>query len=269
MTSQWESLLQNLGEWQGSFTRFSPQGTLLEDIQSMVSLAGLNNNQTIRQIVSRQGQADLVLEYSSVSRSTLFFANGAFSQGSIQLAPFTEFGAELGLIHENRRLRLVQLFNKNGQLDKITLIREHLAGTERVERPTLQIDDLLGEWQGEAVTIYPDWRSSNNYSTNLKLQLDDHGRLIQSLSFGENTITSTGTINGSMINFDQNPQKQIQILLLPGGASVTSPLQVQLRQPLFLEVGWLIQPHLRQRMIRSYNDKGEWVSLTLVTEEKV
>lgn len=92
MTSQWESLLQNLGEWQGSFTRFSPQGTLLEDIQSMVSLAGLNNNQTIRQIVSRQGQADLVLEYSSVSRSTLFFANGAFSQGSIQLAPFTEFG---------------------------------------------------------------------------------------------------------------------------------------------------------------------------------
>ncbi|MCG6137301.1 MAG: DUF3598 family protein [Nostoc sp. LLA-1] len=266
MASQWESLLQNLGEWQGSFTRFSPQGTLLEDIKSVVSLSGLNNNQTIRQVVSRQGQADLVLEYSSVARSTLFFANGAFSQGSIQLAPFTEFGAELGLIHEHRRLRLVQLFNKNSQLDKITLIREHLAGTEPVERPTLQIEDLLGEWQGEAVTIYPDWRSPDKYSTNLKLQLDDTGRLIQSLSFGERTITSTGTINGSKINFDQN---QIQVLLLLNGASATSPLQLQLRQPLFLEVGWLIQPHLRQRMIRSYNDKGEWVSLTLVTEEKV
>ncbi|WP_414561878.1 MULTISPECIES: DUF3598 family protein [unclassified Anabaena] len=266
MASQWESLLQNLGEWQGSFTRFSPQGTLLEDIKSVVSLSGLNNNQTIRQIVSRQGQADLVLEYSSVARSTLFFANGAFSQGSIQLAPFTEFGAELGLIHEHRRLRLVQLFDKNSQLDKITLIREHLAGTEPVERPTLQIEDLLGEWQGEAVTIYPDWRSPDKYSTNLKLQLDDTGQLIQSLSFGERTITSTGTINGSKINFDQN---QIQVLLLPNGASATSPLQLQLRQPLFLEVGWLIQPHLRQRMIRSYNNKGEWVSLTLVTEEKV
>ncbi|MHC5830307.1 MAG: DUF3598 family protein, partial [Nostoc sp.] len=47
------------------------------------------------------------------------------------------------------------------------------------------------------------------------------------------------------------------------------PLKVQLRQPLFLEVGWLIQPNLRQRMIRSYNDKGEWVSLTLVSEERV
>lgn len=26
MRSQWECLLENLGEWQGSFTRFSPQG---------------------------------------------------------------------------------------------------------------------------------------------------------------------------------------------------------------------------------------------------
>lgn len=268
MASQWESLLHNLGEWQGSFTRFSPQGTLLEDIKSVVSLAGLNNNQTIRQVVSRQGQQDLVLEYSSVAKSTLFFANGAFSQGSIQLAPFTEFGAELGLIHENHRLRLVQLFDKNGQLDKITLIREHLAGTEAVEIPPVQIEDLLGEWQGEAVTIYPDLRSPDNYATNLKLQLDDTGRLIQSLSFSDRTITSTGMINGSIIRFEQNPQNQIQVLMLPNGASATSPLQVQLRQPLFLEVGWLIQPDLRQRMIRSYNQKGEWVSLTLVTENR-
>ncbi|MEA5582341.1 DUF3598 family protein [Nodularia harveyana UHCC-0300] len=269
MATQWESLLQNLGQWQGSFTRFSPQGQLLEDIKSVVSLKGLNNNQTIHQIVHRQGQEDLVLEYSSLAKSTLFFANGAFSQGSIQLAPFTEFGAELGLIHENRRLRLVQIFDKTGQLDKITLIREYLAGTEVLERPALKIDDLLGEWQGEAVTIYPDLRSPDNYSTKLNLQLDDTGKLVQSLSFRERTITSTGTIQGSVINFDQNPQKQVQVLLLPDGASVTSPLQVQFRQPCFLEVGWLIQPNLRQRMVRSYNDKGEWVSLTLVTEEKV
>jgi hypothetical protein len=269
MASQWECLLQNIGDWEGSFTRFSPQGQVLEDIKSVVSLAGLNNNQTIRQIVRREGQADLVLEYSSLAKTTLFFNNGAFSQGSIQLAPFTEFGAELGLIYENRRLRLVQLFDKNGDLDKITLIREHLAGTEAVNNPALQVDELLGEWQGEAVTIYPDFSAPDHYSTNLKLQLDDSGRLIQSLTFAGRTITSVGTIEGSLIKFDQNPEKQVQVLLLPDGASVTSPLQVKLRQPLFLEVGWLIKPHLRQRMVRSYNDKGEWVSLTLVTEEKV
>lgn len=269
MTSQWERLLKNLGEWQGSFTQFSPQGTMLEDIKSVVSFEGLNNNQTMRQIVRRQGQEDLVLEYSSLNKSILFFENGAFSQGSIQLAPFTEFGAELGLIHQNRRLRLVQIFDKNGQLDKLTLIREHLAGTEVKENPLVQIDDLLGEWRSEAITIYPDWRAPDTYSTTLKLQIDQTGRLIQSLSFGERTITSSATIQDSLILFDENPQKQVQVLLLPGGASATSPLQVQLRQSLFLEVGWLIEPNLRQRMARSYNDKGEWISLTLVTEQRV
>ncbi|WGV27956.1 DUF3598 family protein [Halotia branconii] len=269
MKSQWECFLQNLGVWEGSFTNFSPQGTLLKDIPSRLTLEGLNNNQTVRLSLCRSGQADMVLEYSSMGNSVLFFENGAFSQGSIQLAPFTEFGAEFGFIAENRRLRLVQLFDQNGQIDKFTLIREHLAGTLTSQTPTLQIDDLLGEWQGEAITMYPDWRSPDTYSTILKLQLDDTGRLVQSLSFGGHNITSTATVKGSIIHFDQNPQKQIQVLLLPDGASVTSPLQVQLHQPLLLEVGWLIQSNLRQRMIRNYNDKGEWTSLTLVTEKRV
>jgi hypothetical protein len=270
MNSQWEYLLKNIGEWQGSFTHFSPQGELLEDIKSVVSLEALNNNQTIHQVVRRQGQPNLVLEYSSLPWSTILFPNGAFSQGSIQLAPFGEFGAELGLIYENRRLRLVHLFNKDSQLDKFVLIREHLAGTEPVENPPLQINDLLGEWEGEATTIYPDWSPPKTVSTNLKLQLDDNGRLIQSLSFGDHpTITSTATIKGCIILFDENPQKQVQVLLLPNGASATSPLKMDISQGLILEAGWLIKPNFRQRMVRCYNNKGEWVSLTLVTEQRI
>lgn len=71
MTSQWEALLKNIGEWQGSFTRFSPQGEFLEEIKSTVSLEGLNNNQTIRQIV-RLGENERVLEYSSLGKGVLF-----------------------------------------------------------------------------------------------------------------------------------------------------------------------------------------------------
>ncbi|WP_341525711.1 DUF3598 family protein [Nostoc sp. UHCC 0302] len=267
MTSQWKSFLQNLGVWEGSFTTFSPQGTLLNDTPSCLSLEGLNNNQTVRLTLSRSGRDDVIREFMSVGGGLLFFENGSFSEGLIQLGPFSTFGAELALIHENRRLRLVQLFNENGDLNQLTLIREHLAGTPVAERPALQLSDLLGEWQGEAVTIYRDLRSPDTYSTKLKLQVDAE-RLIQTTSFGERTITSTATIKEPLILFDQDPQKQVQVLLLPDGASATSPVKVQLRQPLFLEAGWLIQPNLRQRMIRSYNDKGEWVSLTLVTEEK-
>ncbi len=104
MRSQWECLLQNLGEWQGSFTQFSLQGKLIEDVPTVVSFEILNDNQTMRQIVRRlppnQPIQEKVLEYSSLGRQVLFFDSGAFSQGSIQLSPFSEFGAEQGLIRQ-------------------------------------------------------------------------------------------------------------------------------------------------------------------------
>lgn len=271
MKSQWECLLQNLGEWQGSFTHYTPEGKFVEDIPTLVSLTGLNDDRTIRQIIRRflpSGEVeDKVLEYSSLGRSTLFFDGGAFSQGSIQLAPFSEFGAELGLIDDGKRLRLVQMFNRAGNLAKLTLIRERLAGKESWQSENLKVEDLLGEWQGEAVTIYPDWRSPDVYATNLQVGLEDSGNLVQNLSFGDRTISSTARIEGSILYFDRGSSK-VQVLLLPDGASSTCPLQVKLGQPFFLEVGWLIESHLRYRLIRSYNEKGEWVNLTLVKELK-
>lgn len=272
MASQWECLLKNLGEWRGSFTRLSPQGELLEDIPSVTTLAGVNDNQTIRQTIrlmpSGQPVDEKVLEYSSLGRGVRLFEDGAFSQGSLQLGPFSEFGAELGLIAGDRRLRLVQLFNRQGQLDKITLIREHLAGTNTPERPALTLDQLIGEWQGEAVTLYPDFRSPDHYPTTLKVDYENEHQLVQQLSFGQHTITSTARIENSILLFDQG-SLPVQVLLLPDGASTSCPLQVKTGKAFFLEVGWLLQPNSRQRMIRRYDDRGEWVSLTLVTERKV
>lgn len=266
MKSQWDCLLENLGAWYGSFTRLSPSGELLEDVPSIVSFTGLDDNQTMRQIVrlapANQPVSEKVLEYSSLGRNILMFDNGAFSQGSMQFSPMSDFGAELGLIQHDRRLRLVQLFDK-GKLTGLTLIREKLSNSETPERPPLRVEDLIGEWTGEATTIYPDWRSPDFYSTGLKIWRDGD-RLHQELNFGR-TIVTSARIEGSSLKFDSG----IQILLLPDGASSNCPIEVQLRQPFVLEVGWLLQPDLRQRMIRSYSDKGEWSSLTLVTERKI
>ena len=276
MPSQWECLLKNLGEWQGSFTRFSPQGQQLEDTPSVVSLEGLNNNQTIRQTIRlcppNQTVDEKVLEYSSLNRSILFFENGAFSQGSMQWGPFSEFGAELGLIDGNRRVRLVQLFNKDSQLSQLTLIREKLADTDAPEHPELTLEQLLGEWEGEAVTMYPDWRSPDTYPTRLKLYCQDPNRLVQQLTYGTGTsvrtLTSSAQINGSVLHFDQG-SLPVQVLLLPDGASSNCPLQVKPGHFFVLEVGWLVQPDQRQRLVRSYSDKGEWVSLSLIKEQRV
>jgi len=271
MKSQWECLLENLGEWQGSFTLLSPQGELLQDTPTVVSLQLENDlmRQVVRRLPPDQPPEEKVLEYSSLGRGILFFDNGAFSQGSLQLSPFSTFGAELGLINGDRRLRLVQLFNKSGQLDKLTLIREKLVAST-AEHPHLQVNDLVGEWRGEAVTLYPDWSSPDTYPTALRIeisgeQLHQHLTLYEGAS--QRHISSTARIEGHCLYFDTGPQPN-QVLLLPDGASATSPQSLRVGQSFFLELGWLLQPNERQRIIRRYNDKGEWSSLTLVREQK-
>jgi len=276
MRSQWECLLQNLGEWQGSFTRFSLQGEQLEDTPSVLNLEQVNDNQivrlTLRRFPPNQPVNEQVLEFTNIGRNIMFFDSGAFSQGSMQWAPFSQFGAELALIEGNRRLRLVQMFNQERQLSSLTLIREKLAGTDAPERPALTWEQLLGEWQGEAVTMYPDLRPRETYPTHLKLQQQDNNHLIQQLSFGTGTslrrLTSTARIDGSMLHFDQSTLP-VQILLLPDGASSNCPREIKSGQPFVLEVGWLSPPNHRQRLIRSYSNKGELLNLTLVKEEKV
>ncbi len=270
MKSQWECFLENLAVWEGSFITFSPQGDLLKDTSSRLTLEGYNNNQNARLTLQLEGERDIVLELSPQGiGGIMFFENGAFSQGPMQFSRFSVFGGELGLIHQNHRLRLVQIFDSNSQIEKITVIREHKTGTEKKERPPLRVDDLLGEWRGEAVTIYTDLRTPDSYTTNMQLQLNGSERLLQNLSFGNQTITSSATVKDSTIEFDKDPQNPVQVLLLPGGSSATFPVKAQLGKPLFLESGWLIEANLRQRIIRSYNEKGEWLSLTLVTERKL
>ncbi|MEM7578839.1 MAG: DUF3598 family protein [Mastigocoleus sp.] len=269
MKSQWECFLQNLGVWVGSFTLFSPQGELLEDIPSRISFEGLNNNQELRLTLEREGKEDIVLNFSKQGIGGLIFLdNGAFSQAPVQFNPCSQFGGELGLIHQNRRLRLVQMFDKDSNINRITLIREYKSGTEKVEAPQLKVDDLLGTWEGEAFTISPTLEETT-FTTKMQLQLDGSGRLQQTTTYLGKTLTSSATVNGSVLEFDQNPENQVNVLLLPGGASATFPVKAQLGKPLFIESGWLIEPDLRQRMIRMYGIKGEWISLSLITERKV
>ncbi|MFQ3618298.1 MAG: DUF3598 family protein [Cyanobacteriota bacterium] len=289
--SQWQCLLKNLGVWEGSFTRLSPAGVEVSNVPTVVTLEGLNQNQTIRQTLefgtSTTGDPPTtkVLEYSSLNRSTLFFETGAFSQGSLQFSPFGEFGAELGFIagdsrsirasgaahfpFGNRRMRLVELFHGadgESRLSSLTLIRETLRGSAAAERPPLTAEQLVGTWHGRAVTLYPDWRSPETYSTTLSISLDGT-QLQQHLSAPGLSLSTTGTVTPTAIHFTQG-STPLQLLLLPDGASANTPLVIPKGKPFFLEAGWLISPTRRQRMIRRYDAQGGWESLTLVEEEK-
>lgn len=271
-TSQWNNLLCNLGAWEGSFTSLSARGKVQEDTPTLVILEGLDDNKMMRQTIDQfsVGRAERiqhrVLEYRSLGRGILLFEGGAFSQGSIQLAPSTEFGAELGFLRGDHRLRLVQLFNEDRQLSKLTLIREHLQEKQSADRPSLTVEQLIGQWQGESVTIDLNWRSTQ-CATMLSVTREGN-RLHQHLTLPHLEFSSSAQIDGSTLLFDQG-KFPIQVLLLPDGASSNTPLALPKGQPFFLEAGWLINPNLRQRMIRSYDAQGGWSSLTLLTERRI
>ena len=283
MLSQWDSFLKNLGEWQGSFTRLSPQGEEIEDTPTVVTLEGRENNQAVHQVVRYlppdKPSRDVIVDYSktSLNRSILFFENGAFAQGSMQFAPYGTFGGEFGLISGglaasearcDRRLRMLILYDGSSQLERVVLIREKLPNSNTPEKPQLTVENLLGEWQGEAITIYPDFRTPDTFKSHLKITQPSNNYLDQTLSFGNRQITSQARIEGSRLLFENSPLK-IQILLLPDGASCNCPLEAKLGHNFVLEIGWLLAPNKRQRIMRNYNKKGTWTSCTLVTENKL
>ena len=277
MLSQWDSFLKNLGEWHGSFTRFSPQGEETVDTPTLVTLEGLNNNKNVHQVVRYlppdEPSRDVVVDYDSLNRSILFFANGAFSQGSMQWGPYSTFGGEFGLIDNDfgdgsRRLRLVVLFSPDSQLQRVVLIREKLPDSDVPERPVLTVDSLIGEWQGEATTIYADLSNPTSFSSHLTIKQKNSNQIEQSLAFEGQKISSTARIEGNRLLFDAS-DFPTQVMLLPDGASCTCPLKVGSGHNFVLEMGWLLQPNIRQRLMRSYNTKGNWISCTLVTEKKI
>lgn len=271
-TVQWANFLKNLGEWRGSFTLFSPNGRVLRDTPSLLTLTGRDNNSKVRLALqffspdTGEPDGERVLEYDSIGTSILFFESGAFSQGSLQWSPVSQFGGEFGFVAGDRRSRLIQLFQQ-GQLDQVTLIREQRAGTHASERSPLVVEDLIGDWQGEAVSLYPDWRDPARYSTRLVVEREGD-RLHQQLQWGETVFDSTAQIQGASLVFSERGMP-IQILLLPDGASSTCPQSIKTGQPFFLEAGWLVEPHVRQRLIRHYDERGCWTHLTLVTEQKL
>ncbi len=274
--NNWENFLKNLGEWKGSFTKISPQGDILDSTLSIINLKALEDNKLVKFRVRRFGSdnydetptQDYEQEYRSLGRQAIFFETGTFSKGSLQLSPVSDFGSEFGFIKDDRRLRCVLLFDRQNNFSSITLIREFRSGSNAQERPNLTVDQLLGKWEGNACTAYPDFRLPERFQTSLEVQKIDSEHIQQQLIFAGKTITSTATIEDKKLIFEQGETPR-QILLLPDGASTNSPLKLQLRKPFFLEVGWLVNEKERQRLIRNYDATGAWTGSTLVIEHKI
>lgn len=273
--NQWENFRRNLGEWRGSFASLDPEGQLLGSTASILTLESRDEGRCVHFRLRRYGEGgydspplqDHQQEYRSLGKQVVFFENGSFSKGSLQVAPATRSGAEFGFVGEDRRWRLVQLHGENGAFESLVLIREFRAGSGAGERPALTPEQLLGTWQGQAATVEADWPVPNLVDCRTRIEaLPDHGLRLTTELGGEREVLEGG-LQGSVLALDGPRPRQLNFL--PDGGSSLVPLQVSHRQGFTVEAGWLSSPTERQRLIRRYNDRGEWISASHLIETRV
>ncbi|MGK7911082.1 MAG: DUF3598 family protein [Synechococcus sp.] len=263
---QWDFFRKNIGEWHGSFVKYAPDGSIIDELPTVVAVTPADG-QTVQVAVDYLTDRDrnVTWTFGSVPRDTVCFENGEFSRGDKWVHGLSNVGFEQGLIQPPSRVRIVQVY-KAGDLEKVVLIHESLPNSSPCDRPHLTPQDLIGEWTGHAISWPTRCPEPSQYATRLQVAVAGD-RLTQQLSFGDRTLSSSATISSSNLQFSDGPVP-MQMLLLPGGASSNSPLKIPTGHPFVAELGWLISPNLRQRMIRSYDKSGNWESTTLVTERR-
>ena len=91
--------------------------------------------------------------FYQVEPELIFFPNGSFARGSFYAASMTRLYAEFCFLLDDRRHRLVLLWDGSGRFDHAVLIPEVRSGGPAHEGPPLKPCALLGDWVGQQVTI--------------------------------------------------------------------------------------------------------------------
>ncbi|MEM8605338.1 MAG: DUF3598 family protein [Cyanobacteria bacterium P01_H01_bin.121] len=273
----WDNLGQNAGIWIGSFTRLTPDGTIVDDTPSRLTLERTSETSARFQVCrypAGQPPIEHTTEFASINRSSLFCTDGSFTKGSMQWSPVSEFGAELALTQPEARLRLVQVFKSGGALDYLVLIRETREGTTPVVRPMLTVDQLVGTWQGKAINYSPSWIISDPIAIETTWDRTSDGSIRWRSQSGANCSewqgqdTASSTQTHQRLLGDQGGLTY-QLLCLPNGGSSFCPQTIQPRTAFFCEVGWLLTPTSRLRLQRQYQADGSWLQHTWIHEVKV
>ncbi|MEM6256027.1 MAG: DUF3598 family protein [Cyanobacteria bacterium P01_D01_bin.156] len=274
---QWQYIRKNIGEWHGWFRQFSPEAVWERDTPSTLTLREDCLNQHMTLVLKRtpEGMPTQTMErdlgFPGAAPYLCFFPTGAFSQGAPQRRPWSSFGAEFSLLSEQRRLRLVQLYkgtaNGDHVLEYVTLIPEYRS-TGRSERTLpdryLQLNDFLGTWRGESLYL-PATMVTPQLGTSYWQAQDSEAELVIS----DKTFIHEAVQSFQPIDPHRWQAGLVQYWLLPGNVSCTVYPQLPRNHCARLEFCWYLLPHRRQRIVRDYDEQGNWIGTFLSLETRV
>lgn len=213
-----------LGDWQGIWTRYSPNGEVIESFQCIRSLRASADCSEIshqNHYIYSDGTNETKTfgPYQKPATRSLFLDN-SFSWGSIKLESGSPFGFETGFTNENKRVSVGVLYDRTTKLEKITIIAEHLASFANESSSLGNYEKM--NWQGICHAIAP----------NLEALPETPSAWCEIEDLGEDYLT---------IHQQQD------------GISVSCPRQIASGKDFVLAVDWQVNSSLLQRGIRHFN----------------
>lgn len=64
-------------------------------------------------------------------------------------------------------------------------------------------------------------------------------------------------------------ENNIQVVLLPGGIYVSSPVYIRAGRAFVVETAFLMRPDCRKRVLRLYNKEQEWANTVFINERRI
>lgn len=249
----WQNFItHHVRNWQGIWTRYSPQGEIIESFKSLRSFR-TNPEQTELfqtncytydhgKVEEKKWHSykldkvfsDGIMHPAFPAMRSYFLKQGAAVWSRKILEPGSNFQpAEFFFRYEEIRYSVGIVYNTDGSLMKVGSIREDAVNSPSKywsqEINLLSERNFSRDWQGTSITITPDLRTSKPIQTQLNWPVIENNKMF----------------------------------FFPDGTSLSCPTQVTLGTPFTVVANWLVNNSYLQQLSVKYNHNGVFLGLTL------
>lgn len=283
----WTRYLQNVGTWTGERSIIRPSGEVLfvlpTRVEATVRQRPSYNNDYVRWDVSVKTGDGIEKEVVEVDRGEIEAGAAVAADGSCSLGPIVESGSGFKvqnmIVCGNGRVCCEFAYGWEGGLQGLLVTRENRVENEKEvvesivppawKSSSILLDYLVGRWKGGGVVVSAKGagvrsvKSWVGFDVGAGLVMQTSGVEFEGARRRPSTIRAKGTVDGNLLMF---PEDGVQIILAPGGVSVSCPTRIG--QAWAVETAWLVQPDERRRVIRCYGRDG-WLNTLFLKERRV
>lgn len=299
----WLGYVKNCGNWIGKRALSNSRGRVLLDLPTRVVAERFKTSQAEdfvlwkTSVKTADGIDEAQEEWSrpELAEFGALVADGSFSVGA-EIFQGEPISVDQCLFDDSQRVRTTHAFDWEGCLSGIVASRERrLPNGDKRESdgkrlstkarlglgyvepaawrsPQVLFDYILGLWEGRGVSVDSRTGETHNLVSRWKLSQGMDGRVSES-SVIRITDGGPSRVFDAEARIDENlliyAEANVQVCLLPGGISVSSPIRIRSGRPFALETTFLMRVDCRKRVIRLYNRDCDWVNTLFINERRV